>query len=227
LAAFNWNNAQPIGNTQEVGNITGLNGYIRIYAQIKNLMNTFQANGFDVWICSASPRDIVTAISPLVGIAADHVMGIPNLIDSNGKLLPRFYGCGPIADGDDSIITYQKGKRCWISKTIFGINAGEYNLEMNPDPSKRPIFVAGDSNTDIFMLQDSIFLKLVLNRNKLELMCNAYDSYLNRWIVHPMFIAPKPQAANYTCSTSTGNDGLPIRNEVRELIANQFDAVHG
>ena len=31
----------------------------------------------------------------------------------------NFLGCGNVADGNKTLITYDQGKRCWINKVIF------------------------------------------------------------------------------------------------------------
>jgi len=66
------------------------------------------------------PRSAIAAVAPLVGIAADHVVGIRSITDGAGKLTYRFEGCGTVADGDASMITYIEGKRCWVNKVVFG-----------------------------------------------------------------------------------------------------------
>ena len=60
-------------------------------------------------------------------------------------------------------------------------------------PAKRPVFGAGDSDTDITFLQDASVLKLAINRNRQELMCNAYNNYQDKWMINPMFIRPLGQ----------------------------------
>ena len=57
----------------------------------------------------------------------------------------------------------------------------------------RPVFAAGDSDTDLTFVQDARVLKLVINRNKSGLMCNAYSNDGHKWLINPMFIEPKKQ----------------------------------
>ncbi|MDC3956731.1 hypothetical protein [Polyangium jinanense] len=73
-------------------------------------------------------------------------------------------------------------------------------------------------------------LKLAVNRNKNELMCNAYANYMNKWLVTPMFILPNPQkAAPYPCATTGCKDAsgasVSCVNEVGEGIPDQMDTV--
>lgn len=73
-------------------------------------------------------------------------------------------------------------------------------------------------------------LRLVVNRNKNELMCRAYDNSDGKWIVNPMFIQPKQQKATpYPCATTgfTGRDGTPgpvLRGDT-SVIPDQTDTV--
>lgn len=91
----------------------------------------------------------------------------------------------------------------------------------NADPKKRPVFVAGDSDTDIAMLKDATSLKLVIERNKLQVMCHALANYQSKWLHQPMFLEPKTPPASYACSTGTGCDGSAIEDEGGNPIADQ------
>lgn len=77
-------------------------------------------------------------------------------------------------------------------------------------------------------------LKLVINRNKKELMCNGYGNYGGKYIINPMFIDPKPQlTSGYPCSTTACvNDkgmSVPCLNEAAPpmSIPDQLDTVFG
>src|SRR5687768_17795066 len=54
--------------------------------------------------------------------------------------------------------------------TLFRSNKTQ---QLTNDAQHRPVMVAGDSDTDIAMMKDATALKLVINRNKVQLMCNA------------------------------------------------------
>ena len=84
--------------TQTIGGRTGLNGWLRIYDQTKDLIAVTKSHGYDVWIITASPQDVIEAFAPMVGIAADHVIGIRSKTDANSKLTYKFEGCGTVAD---------------------------------------------------------------------------------------------------------------------------------
>jgi hypothetical protein len=53
------------------------------------------------------------------------------------------------------------------------------------------------------MLRDATGIRIVVNRNRTELMCRAYANQDGRWLVNPMFIEPLPRLAKgYPCSTT-------------------------
>ena len=163
----------------------------------------------------------------MVGVAPDHVVGIRSRTDGAGHLTYGFEGCGPVADDSDALIPYIEGKRCWINKVVFG-DSSPAAIERRPDGS-RQVFAAGDSNTDVEFLRDATY-KLVLNRNKKELMCNAYNDAGDSWRVNPMFIDPKPQlASGYPCATKACFDSSgaakPCVDELGNAIPDQVDRV--
>jgi hypothetical protein len=226
-----------MGSTQMIGTTT-VNAWLRLYDQIKDLIDVMQKNGLDVWVISASPQPNVEAFAARVNIAADHVIAIRNLKDGNGKLTYDFEGCGSVANGSgnggmnpmgNTMITYIEGKRCWMNKVIYGVNGAAAEMT-NPDMTKRPVFGAGDSDTDISFMRDATTLKLAINRNRRELMCNAYNNYMDKWIINPMFIQPRAQQMTpYLCSTtaclnSTGVGG-PCQDEAGNPIPDQMDTV--
>ncbi|MFG2297527.1 haloacid dehalogenase-like hydrolase [Streptomyces sp. NPDC048603] len=226
-AARTENLAAPIGAKQQVGSGTAT-GWVRYYDQQKDLIKKLQKAGFDVWISSASPQPVVEVWAKGVGIEADHVIGIRNTTTRGGKLTPHFQGCGSVRDGADTMITYIDGKRCWINKEIFGVRGAA--AEKVQPAARRQVFAAGDSDTDISFLRDATALRLVVNRNKNELMCRAYDNSDGRWIVNPMFIEPKKQkTGSYPCATTgyVNPDGTtgPVRRSDRSIVPDQQDTV--
>ncbi|MFE3767237.1 haloacid dehalogenase-like hydrolase [Streptomyces sp. NPDC059104] len=225
-AARTENLAAPVGTKQQVGTTTAT-GWVRYYDQQQDLIKGLQKAGFDVWISSASPQPVVEVWAQGVGVKADHVIGIRNTT-RNGKLTAHLQGCGSVKDGADTMITYIDGKRCWINKEVFGVR-GPAAEKVQP-ASRRQVFAAGDSDTDISFLRDATALRLVVNRNKNELMCRAYDNSDGKWIVNPMFIEPKKQKTSpYPCSTTgyTDHDGTagPVRRGDTSVIPDQTDTV--
>lgn len=226
-AAIEQNLASDIDTTQTVGTRTVAN-WIRVYDQNHDLVGALQDAGFDVWIVTASPQLVVQEFAERIGVANDHVIGIRSLLDSEQKLTYDFAGCGPVADGDDTMITYIEGKRCWVNKVIFGDDTAAA-IDRRAD-GERHVFAAGDSDTDADFVRDADY-KLVLNRNKKELMCLAYDGLDDGWLINPMFIQPKPQlASGYACSTSACKDAAgvsgPCLDDDGNVIADQVDSIY-
>ncbi|WP_327261647.1 haloacid dehalogenase-like hydrolase [Streptomyces sp. NBC_01232] len=227
-AARTENLAAPVGATQQVGSGTAT-GWVRYYDQQRDLVKGLQRAGFDVWISSASPQPVVEVWAKDVGIKADRVIGIRNTTTRGGKFTPHLQGCGSVRDGADTMITYIDGKRCWINKEIFGVRGAA--AEKVQPAARRHVFAAGDSDTDISFLRDATALRLVVNRNKNELMCRAYDNSDGRWIVNPMFIEPKKQKTDpYPCATTgyVGHDGTrgPVLRGDHSVVPDQSDSVY-
>ena len=182
---FNLNN--PIGTQQNLGS-KQYTAWVRVYDQIKDLVSSLKRGGFDVWVVTASPQSVIEIYAAEIGVAPDHVVGIRSTLSVDGKITAGLQACGTNAEGDKNLITYRQGKRCWINQTIFGMT--NPNAQMNlRSPT---IFAAGDSDTDVYFVKDAVN-HLVINRNKPELMCNAYADQDQMWIINPMFIEPLPQ----------------------------------
>ncbi|MBA3463576.1 MAG: HAD family hydrolase [Deltaproteobacteria bacterium] len=215
------------GTTQTIGTTTGLNAWLRIYPQSKDLITALKSRGYDVWVITASPQDAIGAVSQMAGIASDHVIGIRSKTDSSGKLTYKFEGCGTVPDDQQQMISYIQGKRCWINKVIYGDTTANA-MRRRPD-GQRQYFGAGDSDTDLEFLKDSTY-KLVINRNKSELMCHAYDNEGGTWRVNPMFIGPKAVQPAYACPTTACKDenlaAVPCRDMGGNVIPAQADTVH-
>ena len=217
---------QPVGATKTVGTRTDLGGYIRIYEPIRDLIGALQANGLAVWVLSASPEPVVQAFAAHVNVAPDRVVGIRTLLDAAGRLTYRLAGCGTAPDAGDLMITYMDGKRCWMNQAIFGRH-GAAALEPGPGP----VFAAGDAETDVTFLRDA-HLRLVIDRQKPELMCHALFDEDGGWMVNPMFIDPKaPRTTPYPCAASACIDAaganVPCQSSRGEPIPDQSDPFAG
>ncbi|MFD5324362.1 HAD family hydrolase [Streptomyces sp. NPDC127092] len=220
------NLAAPQGATQQVGTAR-VTGWVRHYEQQRDLIRVLQDAGFDVWIVSASPEPVVDVWARGVGIDPSHAIGIRNTTE-HGRLTSHLQGCGSVHDGEDRMITYIDGKRCWINQEILGVH-GPAAERVQP-AARRQVLAAGDSDTDVSFLRDATGLRLVLNRNKNELMCRAYDNSDGRWIVNPMFIEPKKRRTTpYPCATTgyTAADGTagPVRRADGSIVPDQQDSV--
>lgn len=182
------------GAEQTVGSGRGT-GWVRYYDQVGNLINALRDHGFDVRIISASSKPVAEVWAEKIGITPDKVMGL-QMEESNGRWSTTPVSCG----GEMDTMTYIEGKRCRINEDVFGITGP---AAFDPAPAgERQVFAAGDSDTDISFLSDATALRLVLNRNKTELMCSAYNNEDGKWIVNPMFIDPREEQKDpYPCST--------------------------
>ena len=218
--------SNPVGATQQVGSSTEV-AWIRYYPQIRDLIRTLKHAGFDVWVVSASPKETADVWGAGVGVPRHHTIGIRSLT-TKGVLNGHLEGCGGIADGEDAIMPYIDGKRCFINKEILGIE-GKAQLEKAPD-DERQALAGGDATTDVTMLRDATGVRVVLNRNKDELMCRAYHNLDGRWTINPMFIEPMPKREEpYPCSTTAyedadGNLG-PVIDDDGSVIPDQDDTV--
>lgn len=192
------------GAVQKIGS-KEFPAWMRVYARMAELITELKENGFDVWIVSASCQYIVEAFAGRVGVNSDHVIGIRPVL-REGRIDYGLEACGSNPAGGGTLSTYRQGKRCWINKVIFGEKDPGLMLN-NPSPV---VFGAGDADTDIFFLKDASGLRLAINRNRREIMCNAYANADGRWLINPMFISPLPRYADgYRCS----DFGLPDQQD--------------
>jgi phosphoserine phosphatase len=112
--------ANPIDAEQRVGT-TEVTTWARYYDQQRDLIATLRRAGFDVWIVSASPEYVVETWALGVGIGPERVVGIRTLRDRQRRLTYDLAGCGDVADGENTLIPYIDGKRCWVNTAIFGV----------------------------------------------------------------------------------------------------------
>ncbi|HEY3819046.1 MAG TPA: haloacid dehalogenase-like hydrolase [Polyangiaceae bacterium] len=200
----------PVGATQTIGSHAGVTAYVRIYPTMANLVGALQGSGFDVWVVSASPQSAVEVVAHEVGVDRDHVIGIRGVLAADGRLGYSLESCGDAPP--ESVIPYNLGKRCFINRVVFH-QPGAAQLA-KADAAHRQVFAAGDSDTDVAFVQDATDLKLVIDRNRVQLMCNAYANAGGRWLVQPMFIDPLPARTEpYPCSTTLDAAGHALLDE--------------
>lgn len=205
---------QKVGSDDETG-------WVRYYPQMRDLVETLRANGFDVRIISASAEPVVRVWAADLGFTPDKVMGVRT--ERNGDVLTsKLVPCG-----GETAIPYIEGKRCRVNEEVFGVT-GAAAFEQQPEP-KRAAFAAGDSDTDVTFLSDATGLRLVLNRQKTELMCTAYDNSDGRWLVNPMFIKPMDKGDTYDCATEgyiepSGKEA-PLHRADGSIVPDQEDRV--
>jgi hypothetical protein len=219
------NLAAPVGAQQRVGT-RRVTGWVRYYDQQRDLVATLVRAGFDVRIISASATPVVQVWAKDVGLDARHVTGVTNTVRA-GRLTSRLESCGG-ADAD-SVIPYIDGKRCFVNQDLLGVS-GPAAFGRQP-AGKRQVFGAGDSDTDVTFTGDATGLRLVINRNKPELMCRSYHNSDGKWLINPMFIGPRPAMASpYPCSTTAyttdSGAGAPVVDTDGSVIPDQADTVH-
>ncbi|WP_406166799.1 haloacid dehalogenase-like hydrolase [Streptomyces sp. NBC_00996] len=220
--------AAPVGVTRTLGTHT-LPAYVRYYDQQRDLIRTLQRAGFDVYIVSAGSEPVTEVWSRGVGIDARHTVAIRSVLDRHGRITTWNQGCGDVPANRGEAIPYIDGKRCWINQEIYGVRGAA--AWQRQDRRHRPAIAAGDADTDVTFVGDATGAHLVLNRNKSELICRAYDDADGRWVINPMFIDPLPRRKDpYPCSTSAYNapDGSkgPVREADGSVVPDQEDAVH-
>ncbi|MGW4702135.1 haloacid dehalogenase-like hydrolase [Streptomyces sp. NPDC004285] len=218
------NLAAPEGTEQRVGtkNVTG---WARYYPQQKNLISTLVRAGFDVRIVSASAQPVVEVWAEGVGLGPQQVTGV-RTVPVDGRLTSHLADCGGAEK--DSVIPYIEGKRCFVNQNLLRVKGADA-FRQQP-AAKRQVFGAGDSDTDVTFVGDATRMRLVLNRNKPELMCRSYHNGDGKWLVNPMFIGAKPRLASpYACSTAgfTRTDGTkgPVVDTNGQIIPDQEDRV--
>jgi hypothetical protein len=156
------------------------------------------------------------------GISADRVMATRT--DHDGDVLTsRLTACG----GEPSI-PYNEGKRCRINEQVFGIQGTAAFDQLLKQ--RRQVFGAGDSDRDVTFTADATALRLVINRNQIELMCQAYANLDGRWLVNPMFINALRVSPPYPCATQgfdePNGDQAPLLQPDGSVVPDQQDRVY-
>lgn len=166
VESVKWTSPDSLPGQSGVVSVTWKNG-LRLIPEMQNLFKTFRASGFDIWICTASFVDVIKEISsnPEYGYnnPPEQVIGMELERDISGKIMTQFR--------TGYIQTQGKGKTEAIGRFIV------------PKYGYGPIFVAGDSEGDMNMMQDFSDTKLVLIINRLKgkdiatFSKSAFESY--------------------------------------------------
>lgn len=218
----------PVGATRTLGTHT-VPAYVRYYDRQRDLIHTLRRAGFRVYVVSAGAEPVTEVWSRAVGVDAAHTIAIRSVLDHRGRITVRNEGCGGVPASRGAVIPYIDGKRCWINQEVYGVRGAP---AWKRQPWKhRPALAAGDADTDVTFVGDATGAHLVINRNKPELMCRAYDDADGRWLVNPMFLAPLPRRPEpYPCSTTayTAPDGThePLRRADGSVVPDQADTAH-
>ena len=161
-----WTSPASLPGKAGVVSVSWKNG-LRLMPEMQDIFKAFRDSGIDVWVCTASFVDVIKEISsnPAYGYnnPADRVIGMELERDANGLVQTEFR--------KGYVQTQQKGKTKAIERFIV------------PKYGYGPIFVAGDSEGDMNMMQDFADTKLVLIVNRLKgkdiatLSKQAFESY--------------------------------------------------
>ncbi|KUJ58855.1 hypothetical protein ADL25_01160 [Streptomyces sp. NRRL F-5122] len=219
--------AAPVGATRVLGTHT-VPAYVRYYAQQRDLIRTLHQAGFEVYIVSAGFEPVTEVWSRGVGVDPAHTVAIRSVLDRRGRITTLTRGCGGVPASRGEVIPYIDGKRCWINQEIYGVRGAAAWHRQRAE--HRPVLAAGDADTDVTFVGDATGVHLVINRNKDELMCRAYDDADGRWLINPMFIEPLPRRPDpYPCSTTAYNrpDGGrgPVLRRDGSVVPDQQDTV--
>ncbi|MFG2122244.1 haloacid dehalogenase-like hydrolase [Streptomyces sp. NPDC048710] len=218
----------PVGATRTLGTRT-VPAYVRYYDQQRDLIRTLRRAGFEVYVVSAGAEPVTEVWSRAVGVDAAHTIAIRPVLDRRGRITVWNEGCGGVPATRGAVIPYIDGKRCWINQEVYGVR-GAAAWKQQPW-KRRPALAAGDADTDVTFVGDATGAHLVINRNKPELMCRAYDDADGHWLVNPMFIAPLPRRPEpYPCATTarTHPDGTlgPLRRADGSVVPDRADTVY-
>jgi phosphoserine phosphatase len=161
-----WTSPASLPGKAGVVSVSWKNG-LRLMPEMQDIFQVFRNAGIDIWVCTASFVDVIkeVASNPAYGYnnPADRVIGMELQRDDKGVIQTEFRR--------GYVQTQQKGK----TKAIERFLVSKYGYG--------PIFVAGDSEGDMNMMQDFPDTKLVLIVNRLKgkdiatLSKQAVDSY--------------------------------------------------
>jgi phosphoserine phosphatase len=155
--------------TGAAGPIT-LQRAVRWRPEMRDLVESAIAHGFDVYVVTASPEWLVARVAPEVGVPSDHVVGMRTVTSTRGEE-------GVLARPP---VTYRQGK------------VGAIRTRIAPG-GRRPVLAVGDALTDREMLEDATGLALLVDRGHRALR----DFALARgFAVQPVFEGASERAAD-------------------------------
>ena len=127
---------------------------LRVIPEMQDLISTFQANGVDVFVVSASFKPIVETFGALgnfgYSVAAANVVAMELATDASGVLLPEYKAGWPK--------TFRQGK----------VDAIDQAIKVGLGKDWDPLFAAGDSDGDYEMLTGFPGMKLSLVWNRVK-----------------------------------------------------------
>ena len=139
-----------------------------------------------------------------VGVCTGWVGSYAESVDFGAEFLAqnRAFGDTVLSVDPDTPVPTCPG---WTAKQLFR-HVGRGNrwaAQMVAEHATEPADPASvpDGRPPADLDGDTLTSRLVLNRNKTEVMCVAHDNADGRWLVNPMFIDPKRQSAGYACAS--------------------------
>ena len=146
-----WTSPEGLPGKSGVVSVGWKNG-LRLLPEMQDIFRAFREAGIDIWVCTASLQEVISEISsnPAFGYynPAERTIGMRLEYDAKGRLKSEYKHGYPQ--------TQRKGKTEVINSHLVA----KYGYG--------PIFVAGDSEGDMNMMQDFADTKLVLFVNRLK-----------------------------------------------------------
>jgi|GEM_PF-1536186 len=173
----------PLGARIEVAE-TEVEAFARVTPELRELVELLRAEGFDVWIVSASHQALVEVAAAELGFPTDHVIGMRPRRDGGGRYTSGFVDP---TDGlsHEPITTYDTGKRVWALREIFGVRGAD----LLATPTHAPVACFGDADTDFSMLDWATDLAFLFDRGYPRVSARAAERP-DRWVVQPVLEAP-------------------------------------
>jgi phosphoserine phosphatase len=127
---------------------------LRIFPEMQNLISTFQDNGIEVFIVSASYKPVVEVFSGIgtfeYNLPDKNVIAMELTLDDHGIILPQY-------------------KEGWVKPVRQGkVDAINQVIKSGLGKNWDPIFSAGDSDGDYEMLTGFPYMKLALIWNRVK-----------------------------------------------------------
>ncbi len=128
---------------------------IRVYHEMIELIGALEGQGFQTWIVTASNAYIVKALARRIGFPEERVLGV-ELQSQGGRYTDRIIEPSPVGEG---------------------------KLEMFLDiVGRSPVFVAGDSQNDVELMENCEDLCLVIDKGDEDLLELAEEK---GWLIQP------------------------------------------
>ncbi|MCG7315851.1 haloacid dehalogenase-like hydrolase [Brevibacillus laterosporus] len=152
IRKINYTSPKTLSGKAGVISVTYTSG-LRLSPEVANMMNTFRSNGIDVYVVSASMKEVVEvfASNPKYGynIPKENVIGMELEKDAKGVMQPVY-------------------KKDWF-KTVYGGKTEVIKAEIaKKHGGNGPLFIGGDSNGDYEMMTQFPDTKLALILNLLK-----------------------------------------------------------